>query len=113
MLSPCRSSTATNYLIPPPLFEPTVILVMAGTREESRADQYLEQAESLGIGRGTRAWADQLSLAWYGKPYAALNQFGVPDPVGDFEKRANIRAAMATVSWPAWACPQHRCGARP
>jgi len=91
-----------DYLIPPPLFEPTVILVMAGTREESRADQYLEQAESLGIGRGTRAWADQLSLAWYGKPYAALNQFGVPDPVGDFEKRANIRAAMATVSWPAW-----------
>lgn len=91
-----------DYLIPSPFFELTIALVMAGTREESRADTYLAQTEALGIGRGTRAWADQLSLEWYGKPYADLNKFGTPDPIGDFEKRANIRAAMATTSWPAW-----------
>ena len=100
-----------DYVQPNPMLIPlldAVTLSALVARSDSKAPEYMEELARQGIGvnpvTGTTVtqWADKLARAWYGKPYADLNETGGPDPAGDYAKRAQIRAAMATKSWPAW-----------
>ena len=102
----------SDYPWPIPFITPIEVAVAMGvSREDSKAQEFLGELKAYGIGIGPSGmdvieWADKLSQKWYGHPYKDLHKFGRPDLVGDIKKRNNIRAAMATKSWPAWIAMQ-------
>ncbi len=102
----------SDYPFPIPFITPpTIAIAMGVSREESKAEEFIGELKAYGIGRGPSGmdvieWADKLSQNWYGLPYKDLHKIGRPDLIADIKKRNNIRAAMATKSWPAWIAMQ-------
>jgi len=102
-----------DYMIPIPFIhiDPAFMIGMGVYREESEVQNYIHTLYMRGIGVGPEQmrlldWANRLSQNWYGRTYTELNQTGVPDPMGDYVKRAQVRTAMATMSWTAWLAMQ-------